>query len=81
MPSDTLTVQVSAPHYWGFKYEIKYAYAEQMGKEGIIAALKVHMREFFEYHNLLDLRDNVAFLKLHIHDMLRPNDVVYACAC
>jgi len=81
METEFITIQVSAPKYWGYQYKIPRVYALNVSKEVLIQELKMNMKNFFNVHNLLELKDSIDTLKLHFHqDILPHNTLVYACS-
>lgn len=75
-----ITIQVSAPTYWGYKYQVPRQYALNVDHQNLIQELKTHMKNFFKLHNLMSLSEGVDNLHLHIHQKIEPHhSVVYAC--
>lgn len=77
-----ITIQVSAPLYWGFKYKIPRQYVLNTKHEDLINELKQYMTNFFTTHNLVELAEGVSKLNLCIHQNLLKLDfdVIYACS-
>lgn len=75
-----ITLQVSAQKYWGYRYKVPMQYALSVTNETLIQELKISMRNFFELHNLLELRDGLKNLNLHIDGCVQhKNTVIFAC--
>ena len=80
METHFITIQVSAPTYWGFQYKVPLDYAISVTPESLAKETQTHMKNFFETHNLQELRDGVDLLNLHFHQAITPSDtVVYLC--
>lgn len=78
----SITIQVSAPYYWGFRCLLDINEIKQMSDEEITNYVKKEMEIFFKSNNLLDLYDGVKQLKLHIHDKnIYENNILYICSC
>lgn len=75
-----ITIQVSAKIYWGFKYMVPRDYALNATPESLATETQTYMKNFFEQHNLQELKDGVDKLNLHFHQNISPTDtVVYVC--
>lgn len=81
METQFITLQVSAPIYWGFQYKVPLVYAISVSMETLIKELQAHMKHFFSTHNLLELRDGVDKLHLHTHQTIisHTDNVIYLC--
>ena len=82
MDNDTkfVTIQVSAPVFWGFRYRVPLDYALSVTTECLAAEVKIYMKNFFELHNLQELKDRVDRLNLCIHQEIKSSDnIVYIC--
>lgn len=80
METQFITIQVSAPKYWGFQYRVPTMYAINTSSDNLVQELKTHMKNFFSSHNLQELKEGVDKLDLHIHHNIQQFDtVVYAC--
>ena len=77
-----LIVQISAKTYWGFRHYIPREFSDVMTHNEIIQDTKRKMKEFFQEHNLIELKEGVDRLNLHIHDIneTKEYDLVYLCA-
>jgi hypothetical protein len=77
-------IQVSAPVYWGYSFEIEASRLQHMTRDDIINELKQHMHAFFRENNLLELAEGVPRLDLHIHGDIRQvagnGNTIYVCA-
>jgi hypothetical protein len=80
MDTEFITIQVSAPKYWGYKYKVPRVYALNVSKEVLIQELKIHMKNFFNANNLQELKEGIDTLNLHFDQDILPNhNVIYAC--
>jgi hypothetical protein len=80
MEINFITIQVSAPKYWGFRYKVPLEYALSVTKETLVLELKLYMKNFFNTHNLQELKDGVDELNLHFHqDILPYQTIIYVC--
>jgi hypothetical protein len=80
METQFITIQVSAKTYWGFQYKVPLVYALSVTRASLAKETQTHMKNFFETHNLQELKDGIDKLHLHIHQEILPTDtVVYAC--
>ena len=83
----SITIQVSAKYYWGFRCNLSINQIKKMSEEQIVNYVKKEMEIFFKSNNLLDLSDGVKELKLHIHDKINidefhnENKILYVCSC
>jgi len=77
--SDLVTIQISSKIYWGFNIKIKRKLLKKMTCEEIINYTKIQMKDFFNIHNLLELKEGVDVLNLHIHEDLNDLNVIYLC--
>ena len=79
---DHITIQISAKTYWGFKNYIDKKLIDYMTYEDIVNETKQKMKQFFEENNLLELKEGIDKLNLHIHNLqgeLSGNDIIYLC--
>ena len=75
-----LTIQVSAPIYWGFRYKVPIDYALSVVQTVLEKEIKDDMKRFFSLHNLEELKDGVDKLNLHFHQTIsKDDDIVYIC--
>jgi hypothetical protein len=72
-------LQISAPIYWGFQHEIPNSRLEGMKDDELVTEVKNAMKTFFHIHNLLELKEGVDKLELHIHQKRIPGQVIYLC--
>jgi hypothetical protein len=80
METHFITIQVSAQTYWGFQYNVPLCYALSVTPESLVKETTTHMKNFFETHNLQELKDGVDKLNLHFHQAITQSDsVVYLC--
>lgn len=80
MENKFITIQVSAPIYWGFQYKIPLMYAMNTSSSDLTQELKTHMKNFFNSHNLQELKEGVDKLDFHIHHTIQEDDtIIYAC--
>jgi hypothetical protein len=79
----SITVQVSAQYYWGFRSSINIDEIIKMSNDDIINYVKNEMEIFFRSNNLLILSEGVKDLKLHIHNKIDYNTdtILYVCSC
>lgn len=73
-------IEVSAPHYAGFNYQISDDDIRSMTEEDIVSQTKVIMKSFFDHHNLHSLRDGIEKLHFHIHQNIEPGDTIWVCS-
>ena len=79
---ENVTIQISSKIYWGFKHYIDKKRINFMIYEDIIIETKQKMKQFFEENNLLELKEGIDKLNLHIHDLvgqLSDNNIIYLC--
>lgn len=79
---DHITIQISVKTYWGFKNYIDKKLIDYMTYEDIVNETKQKMKQFFEENNLLELKEGIDKLNLHIHNLqgeLSDNDIIYLC--
>ena len=62
--NDVITIQISAEKYWGFNFQVEKKKFVEMDIYMIIKDVKIRMYNFFNKHNLLELRDGVESLKI-----------------
>lgn len=75
-----ITLQVSAPIFWGFQYKVPLDYALSVTVDSLAAEVKTYMKNFFELHNLQELKDMVNKLNFCIHQQINSADnIVYIC--
>jgi hypothetical protein len=80
METQFITIQVSAKTYWGFKYKVPMIYALNVTSETLAKETQIYMKNFFDLHNLQELKEGVDKLNLHIHSSISETDtIVYAC--
>ena len=80
----SITIQVSAKYYWGFRCFIDIYEITKMSNDEIVDYVKKEMTIFFKSNNLMDLSDGIKTLKLHIHDKINYNnsdEILYVCSC
>lgn len=81
MSTNFVTLQISAPTYWGYNIKVLQQTLLNSSLEDIIHLLKSDMKIFFEEHNLMELKDGVDNLNLHIHQDIEPHhEIIYVCA-
>ena len=76
---DFITFQISSDIFGGYQYKIPKMNIKMMTNDEIIAEVKISMRNFFESHNLLQLKDRIDKLQLHIHSDNSEENIVYIC--
>ena len=82
METHFIIIQVSAPIYWGFQYNIPLDYALSVTSDTIAKETKQYMKNFFHSHHLEELKEGVDKLNLCLHSDIQPNDtIVYICHC
>jgi len=75
-----ITLQISAPTYWGFQYKVPLNYALSVTHETLVKEMYVYMKNFFNINNLQELKEGVDKLHLCIHDNISPTStIVYLC--
>ena len=75
-----ITLQVSAKIYWGFQYKVPLEYALNVTPESLAKETQTHMKNFFDTHNLQELKEGVDKLHLCIHGEINELDtIVYVC--
>lgn len=80
MDSDFLKIIISDPIYWGFTYIIPLEYALSVNGNVIVEEMKIYMKNFFNSHNLLYLKEGIDKLDLHLHQDIKNTDkVIYMC--
>jgi len=79
--SELITLQISAKIYWGFNIKIERNLLNEMTHKQVIDYMKIQMKDFFQYHNLLELKEGIDELNLHIHGNFDFNNVniLYLC--
>lgn len=78
--SETINIVISAPIYWGFKYNMNKDLYNLISSNETIKYIKKKMLKFFTKYNLLELKDGVKDLDLHIHDRTPMDNTVYICS-
>jgi len=78
--STSTRIEVSAPQYAGFNYQISDDEIPFMIEEDIVSQTKAIMKSFFDYHNLHSLRDGIEDLHLHIHQNIEPGNTIWVCS-
>ena len=82
MDNDTkfVIIQVSTPLFWGFRYRVPLDYALSVTNDSLAVEVKTYMKNFFELHNLQELKDKVDRLNLCLHQQIKYSDtIVYIC--
>jgi hypothetical protein len=80
METHFIIIQVSAKTYWGFQYKVPLIYALNISQESLARETQMYMKNFFDIHNLEELKQGVDNLNLHIHNPILSTDkVIYAC--
>jgi len=79
--NNNITIQISAKTYWGFKHFIDKNKINFMTHDEIIEETKDKMKKFFKDNNLLELKEGIDKLNLHIHDNINDsnNNIIYLC--
>jgi len=72
-------LQISAKTYWGFRVDISKEDISFLTIDEIILHVKNQMKSFFKLHNLLELKEGVDNLNLHIHNYDIQDPVIYLC--
>lgn len=86
--NDSVLFQISHDIYWGFQFRIPSMEFDNLTEgeiiERVITTAKAKMTEFFNTHNLLQLRDKVNSLELGMHynnlrQVINSGNTVFVC--
>ena len=81
METQFITIQVSAPIYWGFQYKIPLEYALSVTHDTLIKETLNYMKNFFNNHNLRELKEGLDNLDFCIHQTIQSTDtIIYLCS-
>jgi hypothetical protein len=78
-----ITLQISAPVYWGFKVTVPKSDVYRGNEVELINYIKKQMKLEFKKLNLLELVEGIDSLDLHMHlsQDVSQDTVVYVCDC
>lgn len=81
MDNNHIMLQISAKTYWGYRYYYSIEEFNDTLDEDIIFNITFSMKIFFEENNLLELKEGVDKLNLHIHrpSEIKGGDIIYIC--
>ena len=81
METQFITIQISAPIYWGFQYKLPLEYVLSVTHDTLIKETLNYMKNFFNSHNLQELKEGLDNLDFCIHQTIQPTDtIIYICS-
>lgn len=75
-----ITITISDKIYQGFSYKIPLDYALSVDNETLANETRMYMKNFFDSHGLIYLKEGVDKLTFHIHEPIQKTDnIIYIC--